>query len=804
MKISYEWLKDFIDLSETPEEISEVLTNTGLEVEGLEKVEKVKGGLQGLVVGEVISCEKHPGADKLKLTQVDVGADETLSIVCGAPNVAAGQKVIVAPVNTTIFPSQGEPFKIKKAKIRGERSEGMICAEDEIGLGSNHDGIMVLDTDKPNGYPAADLFDLGEDYIFEIGLTPNRGDAASHLGTARDLKAFYQRDLKSIHAPQWESHDMPGITAQVDNPDACPRYSGLTIRDVKVGPSPEWLQHRLRSIGLEPINNLVDITNFTLHSLGQPLHAFDLKEIKGDHIIVKTLPAGTSFTTLDEKERKLHKDDLMICNAESEGMCIAGVFGGITSGVKDSTTDIFLESAHFGQDSVRQTVMRHGLNTDAGFRFERGTDPEMTMTALAFAGRLIQELAGGKISAQIVDIYPKPVPEARIDTKFSTFDRLMGKNLPHEEIIGILNLLDIVTEDVTAETFTAVVPSYRSEVTREADLVEEVLRIHGINSIEIDESFSTSYLAEFEETEPYKLQESISQYLSGKGYREIFTNSLTNPEYETKLQLGSEAPIEILNKSSEELGIMRTTMIYTGLESLRHNINRKRTNLKFYEFGKTYVDKEGSHIEQSWLSLFLTGMESSETWMQETHEASFTHLYGLTNALFNKCGIQKWEAKPIENDPRFIYGLTYTIGKQVLGTIGKLKAEVLEAFSITQDTFYGELDWELLIQHRKTDITYQQMSRFPEVRRDLSLVIDKHISFKEIEKISFNSEKKLLTRMNVFSVYEGDKIEKGKKSYAIAFYLQDLDKTLNDKQIDKTMSRLMGTFEKELNALIRK
>ncbi|MFY0689557.1 MAG: phenylalanine--tRNA ligase subunit beta [Cyclobacteriaceae bacterium] len=801
MKISYNWLSDFIDLDCTPETLSEVLTETGLEVEGLETVEKIKGGLNGLVVGKIVTCEQHPNADKLSKTTVDIGGDSLLNIVCGAPNVAAEQKVIVAPVNTIIYPTEGEPFKIKKAKIRGELSEGMICAEDEIGLGGSHDGIMILDSSTQIGIPAIDLFDTGIDHIFEIGLTPNRGDGASHLGAARDVRAHFNTELKDLNIDTPRIGNDRPISVQVEDTNACPRYSGITIRGIKVVPSPDWLQWRLRAIGLEPINNIVDITNYVLHGLGQPLHAFDADTV-GDQVIVKSLPEGTEFTTLDEKERKLSADDLMICNTKG-GMCIAGVFGGIDSGIKDSTTSIFLESAYFSADHTRATAMRHSLSTDASFRYERGTDPEITVTALKYATQLILEIAGGSVASEIVDIYPSKVEPLAIPTKFSTFDKLIGKAIPHDKIIQILNALDIETREIEDNNFTAVVPAYRSEVTRPADLVEEVLRIYGINNIDIDDSFSTGYLAEFNEIEPYKLQEEVSHFLAGMGFHEMLTNSLTNEQYEEHLKLADGDLVHILNPSSEDLGIMKPTPLYTSLESIRFNINRKQTNLKFFEFAKTYTKGDKGYKEQFKLCLFLTGKSSDETWLTDPTQTSIHQLTGNIEGVLDKCGIGNVSFTPVSNKS-IQYGLSVSTNNAEIGWFGKLNREITNFYSIDQDVFYCEFNWDKIVKKASREVQYVPISKYPEVRRDLSLVLDKSISYDSIQQIAFNSEKKLLTRMNVFSVFEGEQIGEGKKAYAIAFYLQDHEKTLKDKQIDASMKRLMDKFEKELNAVIRK
>lgn len=803
MKISYNWLKEYIDFDQNPEEIGEILTQTGLEVEGLERIEKIPGGLQGIVVGEVISCAQHPNADKLKVTKVDIGGEQPSDIVCGAPNVAKGQKVLVATVNSTLHPTNGEPFKIKKAKIRGEISEGMICAEDEIGLGNEHDGIMILDTDEPNGTAAIDLFETGEDHIIEIGLTPNRGDATSHMGTARDLKAFFKKELNLPTANSFEAKDISPIKIRVENSEACPRYSGVTIRGVEVKPSPDWLQWKLRSIGLEPINNIVDITNYCLHSLGQPMHAFDADQIKGGEVVVKTLPSKTKFTTLDEKERELSEKDLMICNAANEGMCIAGVFGGASSGVKNSTKNVFLEVAYFAADWVRSTVQRHVLSTDASFRYERGTDPEMTVPALKLATSLILDIAGGEVVSEITDIYPNKVEAVAIDIAFNDFHRLIGVTIPNERIVEILNWLDIKTEAVTDLGFKAIVPQYRSEVTRPADLVEEVLRIYGFNDIALDSEFSTDYLAEFETHEPYKVQEDLSKFLAGRGFSEILTNSLTNPAYHKKFPIGG-VPVPMLNPSSQDLAIMKTSPVYTALESVLYNINRKSPSLKFFEFGRSYEKSSAKFKETEWLSMYLTGNVTESNWMDESRPSTFHDLSSITQTMLKYAGIRKTQTAPLQESELFAYGLEIRKNGKVLGAIGLLKNELLQVYGIKQHVFCAQLDWKLILQEYKEDISYEPLSKYPEVKRDLSLILDKGISYDEVMQMAFKQEKKLLNRINLFSVYEGDKIEKGKKAYAISFFLQDKFKTLTDKQIDKSMNGLMNLYERELKAVIRK
>ena len=803
MKISYNWLKEYIDFTEAPEQLGDILTQTGLEVEGIERVEKIPGGLQGIVVGEVMACDQHPNADKLKVTKVDIGAEQFSDIVCGAPNVAAGQKVLVATVNATIHPSSGEPFKIKKAKIRGEVSEGMICAEDELGLGSSHDGIMVLDTDKPNGTPAIELFETGEDHIFEIGLTPNRGDATSHMGSARDLKAYFRKDLKIPEGKSFEVKNDRPISVEVKDSKRCPRFSGVTIRGVKVQPSPDWLQWKLRSIGLEPINNVVDITNYVLHSLGQPMHAYDAAHVTGDKIIVETLKDNTPFTTLEGKERKLSKDDLMVCNGDEVGMCMAGVLGGLDSGVTDQTTDIFLESAYWNADGIRSTAQRHTISTDASFRYERGADPEMTIPAVKLGASLILELAGGYVASEIVDIYPNPIQEKEIAIDFQKFHWLIGKTLDHELIIEILNWLDIRTEEITDTGFKAIVPAYRSDVTRPADLVEEVLRIYGFNEIELDEEFSADYLAEFNEHEPYRVQEDLSKFLAGNGFSEILTNSLTSPQYRKKFPLGGE-PVEMLNPSSEELTIMKTSPVYTALESIAYNINRRNPNLKFFEHGRSYQKENEGYSEKEWLTLYLTGQTNEESWLDEPRKSSFHDLSTSVLGMLKYGGIRKTEILPIDKDPLYEYGVSIKKNNKIIGTIGKLKKELRSIYGIKQDVYHAQLDWEIVVDQYKSDIAYEPIPKYPEVKRDLSLVLDKKVSFADIQQLAFKQEKKLLNRINLFSVYEGDKIEKGKKAYAISFFLQDKFKTLTDKQIDKSMNSLMSLYEKELGAVIRK
>jgi phenylalanyl-tRNA synthetase beta chain len=810
MKISINWLKQYIELEEPVGEIADALTMSGLEVEGVSDYEEIRGGLEGLVIGVVENCEKHPQADRLSLTTVDVGSDQSLSIICGAPNVAAGQKVVVAPVGSMLYPIEGEPFKIKRSKIRGEVSEGMICAEDEIGLGTNHDGIMVLDTDLSPGARAKDFFQIKSDKILEIGLTPNRTDAISHLGVARDLKALLNRPIKW---PPLESFEVKGnpnpVRVMVENHQACPRYSGLTFKNIKIAESPSWLQTRLQSVGLTPINNLVDITNFVMHEMGQPMHAFDSQAIKGDTILVKTLDEGTTFITLDEKERKLKSSDLMICDGEENGMCIAGVFGGIKSGVTYNTTGVFLESAYFSADYVRKTAQHHGLKTDASFRFERGTDPNLTVTALQRAASLILEICGGEIVGDLVDIYPEVILPCEILMRFSHIDRLVGQTIPREKIFKILEDLDFEVKHKSEEGFTALAPTYRVDVTREADVIEEILRIYGFNNIEILQHFGSSFMAEFPAIDHDRTRFGLAKMLAAQGFFEIYTNSLTKPDYTVDNPAFDEnKSVAILNKLSEELGVLRQSLLFTGLESLAHNINYRQTNLRMFEFGKTYrtvgepdgdLDK---YHENTSLSLFMTGNNQEESWTRPTRSLEFHDLSAVIRKILEKFNLSAYNSMVIQNDI-FDYGLSLSVSDKSLAQFGKLTSKVCAQVGIKQTVFYANIDWESLVEQPKDDIIYQEVSKFPEVRRDLSLVLDKQVSFSEIEKLARTTEQRILRRINVFDVYEGENIGKDKKAYALSFILQDKNKTLTDKIIDKCMTRLMRVFEQELGAYIR-
>ena len=822
MKISYSWLKTLIDLPEDPNYIGALLTRSGLEVESIEAIEPVRGGLDGLVIGHVLTCEKHPDADKLSKTTVDIGGGIISPIVCGAPNVAAGQKVIVATVGATLYPSEGEPFKIKKAKIRGEASEGMICAEDEIGLGASHDGIMVLDTQLPAGTPAAQYFNLEKDFVFEIGLTPNRADAASHLGVARDLRALLNRVLTLPSVANFAEGTENIIQVRVENSEACPRFGGVVIDGVQIAESPEWLQKRLIAIGLSPINNVVDATNYVMHELGQPLHAFDAAEIKGNQIIVRNAAQGEKFVTLDKQERTLHDFNLMICNAE-EPMAIAGVFGGAKSGVKESTTRIFLESAYFSPVSVRKTSQTLGLKTDASFRFERGINPDGNIFALKRAALLIQEIAGGKVVSPITDIYPEAIEPFEFEVKYRHIDRLIGKVLDRDLIHKILHNLDITTQLVSnyghegfEESFRVSVPPYRVDVQREADIIEEILRIYGFENVEISEHLSTGFLASFPETDKERLQADISRLLAANGFNEILTNSLTKGSYvELTETFKAEQNVNLENGLSEALGAMRQTLLFSGLETLAYNINRRQKDLKIFEFGRVYWTEEitektpaktvkgkKAYQEEMRLALFVTGDKHPESWQEKSEKTDFFVLAGVVQQILARLGVAA-QQQTIQNDI-WSYGVEFKLNNRAVATVGLVNQKLAKATEVKQAVFYADFAWEYLLKKYSAKHKFAEVAKFPEVRRDLSLILDKKVSFDEIRKLALRTEKKLLQQINVFDVYEGANIGTDKKSYSVSFTLQDETQTLTDAVIDKTMSRLMEIFEKELGAVIRK
>lgn len=798
MKISYKWLEQFIQTNKTPEELSLILTNIGLEVESLESVQTVPGGLEGLLIGYVKECVQHPNADRLKVTRVDIGAAEDLQVVCGANNVEAGQKVVVAPVNTTVFPTSGEPFKINKSKIRGEVSEGMICAEDEIGLGHNHEGIMVLREDAEIGSKAKDYFNMADDYVFEIGLTPNRADAASHLGVARDLAAYLKLplnmpDVSGFHVQNQELI----IPVRVEDEAACPRYSSLTISGVQIKESPEWLKDKLNAIGIRPINNVVDISNYVLHELGQPLHAFDADAITGNRVIVKGCPEGTLFTTLDEVDRKLSSDDLMICNVD-QPMCIAGVFGGQASGVKLSTSRIFLESAWFNSVSIRKTSKRHGLKTDASFRFERGTDPDMTVYALKRAALLIRELAGGVISSEISDLYPIPAKPFSVDIAYKNIDRLIGKSILPEEIRSTLTGLGIVILSENQEGMALQVPAYKVDVTREVDIIEEILRIHGYDNVDIPVQIRAS-LNYTVKPDKEVLQNQVADLLSGNGFFEILSNSLTKLAYSSE----PDQAVRILNPLSSDLDVMRQSLLFSGLEALAYNQNRKNSDLKFYEFGKVYSLQDG-YRENQRLSLFITGAKHAENWKSKSLSADFYTLKSAVDLIIDRMNVKGLTSTDAVH-PDLSAGIAYRKGEKTLVEFGTVSKAALKKLDISNEVYYADFDWDLILRAiRNNKITYREVSRFPSVRRDLSILLNKDVSFEQLRQIAQKTEKSLLKEVNIFDVYVGDKLPEGKKSYALSFVLQDEEKTLTDKQIEAIMQKLILNFENQTGAEIRK
>jgi len=799
MKISYNWLKQFIDTDKTPEQVSQILTGIGLEVESLEKVQTVPGGLEGLVIGHVKESADHPNSDHLHLTKVDVGTGTDLQIVCGAANVAAGQKVVVALVGAVVYPMEGDNFKINKSKIRGEVSEGMICAEDEIGLGHSHEGIMVLDADAIPGTPAKAYFKLEDDYLYEIGLTPNRADAASHLGTARDIAAFIKTKINKpdISGFKVDNYDRK-IEVVVENTEACPRYSSLTISGVEVKESPNWLKEKLNVIGLRSINNIVDVTNYVLHGLGQPLHAFDADAVKGNKVIVKTCPEGTIFKTLDDVDRKLSADDLMICNAE-EPMCIAGVFGGASSGVKETTKNIFLESAYFNSVWVRKTSKRHGLKTDASFRFERGTDPDITVFALKYAALLIKQVAGGIISSNVSDIYPNPAAPFEVDITYKNVDRLIGKHISQEEIKSIIGALDIQIVNETADGLSLKVPPYRVDVTREVDVIEEILRIYGYNNIEIPTQIRAS-LNNSIRPEKDDVQNTISDLLSANGFNEILSNSLTKSAYSTDL----DHAVKILNPLSSDLDVMRQSMVFSGLEAIAYNQNRRNSDLKLYEFGKVYSIKEDKYIETQRFAIFLSGANQAEQWNQKPQPVSFYMLKAIVDGLIQRLRITDLTTEDATCS-KMAYGLQYMRNGKQLVKFGAVATPALKKVDLDKEVFYADFNFDMVLNAvRKNKIVYQDVSKFPAVRRDLSMLVDKAVAFGQLKQIALKTEKKLLKDVNVFDVYQGDKLPAGKKSYALSFTLQDEEKTLTDKAIDSIMQKLIYNFGREAGAEVRK
>ena len=817
MKISYNWLKDYLDFDIEPHKLSVILTGLGLEVEAMEEWESVKGGLKGVVIGEVLTCKKHPDADKLWVTTVNIGAPEPLQIVCGAPNVATGQKVPVARVGTVVFKGN-ESLEITKSKIRGELSEGMICAEDELGLGTRHEGIMVLDKNATPGTSASEYFNIVKDYVYEIGLTPNRIDSGSHFGVARDLAAYLivnegltkKAKLPSVEEFNPDNNDNP-YDVIIDNSVDCPRYTGITISGVKVGESPEWLKIKLRAIGLNPINNVVDITNFVQHEIGQPLHAFDADKIDGRKVIIRNLPDKSKFTTLDEVERTLSAKDLMICNI-NEGMCIAGVFGGIRSGVTGSTRNIFLESAYFNPVSIRKTARRHGLNTDASFRFERGADPEITVWALKRAILLIKKLAGGKISSEIKDIYPKKINRTRINVNHKSIGRLIGKQIDPVIIKKILASLDISILNVSGDNMTLEVPLYRVDVRREADIVEEIMRVYGYNNVEVNEHVnSTLYNPDKPDRE--KLQNIIADMLTANGFTEIMCNSLNPASFYETADFNRDQLVTLANPLSSDLNAMRQSLLYGGLSSVIWNINRQNPDLRLYEFGNCYFHRKSDKgfpaaedfSEKAVLGLFMSGTTGRQSWNYKSIPADFFNIKSVVEMVLTRLGITTDILTTGESSKKyFAESITYMSNHTLLAEAGRISKEYLAKFDIGQDVYYAHIEWDFLLKLIKShSVSYMELPKYPHVRRDLALLLDRGVTFKQIRDIAFKTEKHLLREVGLFDIYESDDLGKNKKSYAVYFILRDDMKTLTDKSIEKIMNNLINTFEKELNAKIR-
>jgi phenylalanyl-tRNA synthetase beta chain len=807
MKISYNWIKQFLQTDWDATKTGELLTDLGLEVEGIETKESIKGSLKGIVVGEVLTCIQHPNADRLKVTTVDLG-NGIVQIVCGAPNVAVGQKVPVATIGTTLYDEKGEGFQIKKGKIRGEESHGMICAEDELGLGTGHDGILVLNENLQVGTPVSEVFNIETDQIFEIGLTPNRSDAMSHFGVARDLKAglMHQDVFLELISPSVSDFHVDERTlrfdVEVENKEQTPRYCGITITDVTVKDAPEWIQNRLKSIGITPKNNIVDITNYVLHELGQPLHAFDAQKVKGNKILVKTLAEGTKFTTLDGVERTLSEEDIMICDADSTPLCIAGVFGGINSGVTQHTTSVFLESAYFNPVSVRKTAKRHALNTDASFRFERGIDINMTEYALKRAALLIKEYAGGTMGSDISDFYPEKIEDFQVFFSYESSYRLIGQEIPKEIVKKILASLEIKINSETEGGLGLTIPSYRTDVQREADIVEEILRVYGYNNIEFSHKLNTSI--SFDSNSDTKIENIVANQLTSLGFFETMANSLTKPAY-THLSenISEEANVAMLNPLSNDLKVMRQSLLFSGLESVAYNINRKNSSLKFYEFGKTYHKYNDKYQEDKHLTLFITGERTKESWSTVSKTSDFFYGKGVITAVLSRLGIDNLKTTPIKLDV-FSEGITLSLGKMKLVEFGVVKRTILKEFGIKQEVLFADFNWDTLLKVTgNKNVKVSDLTKFPSVKRDLALLLDRKVEFKEIYNLAFQSEKSVLKEVDLFDVYEGDKLPEGKKSYAVSFLLQDDNKTLEDKQIDKIMQKLQQTFEKNLEAVLR-
>ena len=820
MNISYNWLKEYVNFDLTPDEVAAALTSIGLETGDVEEVQSIKGGLEGLVIGEVLTCEPHPNSDHMHITTVNLGQGDPVQIVCGAANVAAGQKVVVATLGTKLYDGD-ECFTIKKSKLRGVESNGMICAEDEIGIGTSHEGIIVLPEDVVPGTLAKDYYNIKSDYVLEVDITPNRSDACSHYGVARDLYAWLiqngrQATLKrpSVDAFKVDNHDM-NIDIVVENTEACPRYAGVAIKNVTVKESPEWLQNKLRLIGVRPINNIVDITNYILHAYGQPMHCFDADKIKGGKIVVKTCPEGTKFVTLDEVERKLSDRDLMVCNAE-EPMCIAGVFGGLDSGTTETTKDVFLESAYFHPTWVRKTARRHGLSTDSSFRFERGIEPNGTIYALKEAALLVKELAGGEIASEIKDNYPAPIADFPVELSYEYTNALIGKVIPAETIKSIVTSLEMKITDETPEGLSLLVPAYRVDVQRPCDVVEDILRIYGYNNVEIPTSVKSSLSVKGDVDKSVKLQNLVSEQLVGCGFNEIMNNSLTAATYYEGLETYKpENLVQLMNPLSNDLNVMRATLLFGGLESIQHNANRKNADLKFFEFGNCYhfnAEKRNpekvlaAYSEELHLGLWITGKRVSNSWAHPDENTSVYELKAYVLNIFRRLGVN-FGGLVFGNLTDDIYSVAisvHTRGGKLLATFGVLHKKIQKAFDIDNEVYYADLNWKELMKAIKNNtVAYKEISKFPAVKRDLALLIDKKVQFAEIEKIAYETDKKLLKSVELFDVYEGKNLEAGKKSYAVSFMLQDENATLNDKQIDKVMQKLIANLQNKLDAKLR-
>lgn len=806
MKISYNWLKQFIKIDWKSDETAALLTDLGLEVEVVEKYQSIKGGLEGILVGHVLTCIQHPNADRLKITTVDVGDGAPLQIVCGASNVAVGQKVPVATIGAVLYDKEGESFVIKKGKIRDEESFGMICAEDELGLGTGHDGIMILDAALKPGTSVAKIFKIENDEIFEIGLTPNRADAMSHLGTARDLRAgLIQSGINvELITPSVSNFRIDKRTLKIDvdvkNSKLAPRYCGVTVSGIKVKPSPEWLQNRLKSIGLNPKNNVVDVTNYVLHELGQPLHAFDASMITGK-VTVKTLSAGTKFTTLDDIERTLHEEDLMICDDKGP-MCIAGVFGGKNSGVTENTTNIFLESAYFNPVSIRKTAKRHMLSTDASFRFERGIDPTITEYALKRAALLIQEVAGGEITSDVIDVYPKKIEDFPVFLNFAKTAKLIGQELSKEIIKKILASLDIKVNSVTDAGLGLTIPAYRVDVQREIDVIEEILRVYGYNNISFTKKLNAT-VANAARTEDYKVQNIVGNQLNSLGFHEMMANSLTTPEYVSLSEtLKAEHNVMMLNPLSHDLSAMRQSLLFSGLEAVSYNINRRNSDLKLFEFGKSYHNLVTGYEEQKHLTLFVCGNRNPESWNLSEKPTDFFLFKGYIDSIVARLGIEKTKHEPVKSDV-FAEGMSINVGEETLVEYGSVRKSVLKHFDIKQEVLFADFNWNLVLKLISNKIKFTEIPKYPEVRRDLALLVDENVAFDSIYKVARQTEKSLLKNISLFDVYVGNNLPEGKKSYAVSFTIQDTSKTLTDEQIDKVMNKLQRNFASELGASLR-